>query len=118
MNTMAHQMQAPLCFGDFVRQFIGGCRSFREMRGQHFTDFLDRFDDSMVEFFFLKMRAHCLDKSLPEFFATFLMNCCVAHHGKLVRAGGNENEHGISLPRFVHVQPLEFPPRSNQWIGI
>ena len=118
MNTMAHEMQAPLRFSNLVRQFIGGCRSFREMRGQQFTDFLDRFDDSMVEFFFLKMRAHCLDNSLPEFFAAFLMNCCVAHHGKLVRAGGNENEHGISLAGFLHAKPVKFLLRRNQRIDI
>ena len=116
MNTMAHQMQAPLCFGDFVRQFIGGCRSFREMRGQQFTDFLDRFDDSMVEFFFLKMRAHCLDKSVPELFAAFFMNRVIAHHGKLMRTGHDENEHGIAFACFVHTEPMKFLLRRDKCI--
>lgn len=118
MNTMAHEMQAPLYFGDFVRQFIGGRRSFREMLGQQFTDFLDGFDDCVAEFLVLKMRTHCIDKSLPEFFAAFLMNCCVTYHGKLVRAGGNENEHGISLAGFLHAKPVKFLLRRNQRVDI
>jgi hypothetical protein len=35
-----------------------------------------------------------------------------------MRSGRNENEHGISLPRFVHARPVKFPLRRNQRIDI
>ena len=105
-----------LRFDNLIRQFIGGCRSFREMRRQQFTDFLDRFDDCVAEFLVLKMRAHGVDKSLPELPAAFLVNGLVANHGKLMRSGRDENEHSIALARFVHAESMKLFLGSNQWI--
>ena len=87
------------------------------MRSEHFTSFLDRFDDRMAEFLALKMRAHSIDKSLPELFAAFFMNRLVAYHGKLMRAGRDENEHGVAFARSVHAESIKFFLRSNHWIG-
>ena len=86
------------------------------MRSEHFTSFLDRFHDCVAEFLVLKMRAHSIDKSLPELFATFFMNRFIAHHGKLMRAGHNENEHGIAFARFVHTEPMKFLLCRDKWI--
>ena len=106
-----------LRFDNLIRQLIGRRRSFREMRSQQLTDFLDRFDDCVAEFLVLKMRAHSIDKSLPELFAAFFMNRLVAYHGKLMRAGRDENEHGVAFARSVHAESIKFFLRSNQWIG-
>ncbi len=86
------------------------------MRRQQFTDFLDRFDDCVAEFLVLKMRAHSIDKSLPELFAAFFMNRFIAHHGKLMRAGRHKNKHGIAFARFVHAEPMKFLLRRDKWI--
>jgi hypothetical protein len=87
------------------------------MRGECFAGFFNCFDECTAEFFILEMRAHGIDKSLPELPAAFFMNGLVAYHGKLMRSGRNENEHGIALARFVHAQSMKFFLRSNQWIG-
>ena len=62
------------------------------------------------------MRAHSIDKSLPELFAAFFMNRFIAHHGKLMRTGDDENEHGIAFARFVHTEPMKFLLRRDKWI--
>jgi len=61
---------------------------------------------------------HCIDNALPEFLAAFFVNRFVADDGKLMRAGCDENEHGIAFARFVHVEPLKFFLRSGQWISL
>ena len=87
------------------------------MRGECFAGFFNRFDECTAEFFILEMRAHGIDKSLPELRAAFFVNGLVAYHGKLMRSGRDENEHGIALARFVHAESMEFFLGSNQWIG-
>ncbi len=86
------------------------------MRGECFAGFFNCFDECTAEFFILEMRAHGIDKSLPELPAAFFMNGLVAYHGKLMRSGRNENEHGIALARFVHAESMKFFLGSNQWI--
>ena len=86
------------------------------MRRERFTSFLDRLDDCLAEFLVPKMRAHSIDKSLPELFAAFFMNRFIAHHGKLVRARHHENEHGIAFARFVNAEPMKFLLRRDKWI--
>ncbi len=88
------------------------------MRGQQFADLLNGFDNGMAKFLVLKMRAHHVNNSLPELFAAFLVDRFVANYGKLMRAGRDENEHGIAFARFVHSEPVKFLLRSNQRIGI
>ena len=86
------------------------------MGSEHFTSFLDRFDDCVAKFLVLKMRAHSIDKSLPELFAAFFMDRLIAHHGKLMRAGHDENEHGIAFARFVHAEPMKLLLRRHKRI--
>jgi len=86
------------------------------MRSQQLTDFLDRFDDCVAEFLVLKMRAHSIDKSLPELFAAFFMNRFISHHRELMRARSHENEHRIAFARFVNTEPMKFLPRRDKWI--
>jgi hypothetical protein len=138
MNTMTHEMQVALpgvarrfCPGkdgpavcpdrlsldDVVRQLVPSSQLLREMRGECFAGFFNRFDECTAEFLVLKMRAHGLDESLPEFLAAFLVNGLVAYHGKLMCSGRDENEHSIALARFVHAKSMKFLLRSNQWIG-
>jgi hypothetical protein len=138
MNTMTHEMQVAFpgrahrfCPGkdgpevcpyrlrlyNVVRQFVPSSRPLREMRGECFAGFFNRFDECTAEFFILEMRAHGIDKSLPELPAAFFMNGLVAYHGKLMRSGRDENEHGIALARFVHPESVKFFLRSNQWIS-
>ena len=88
------------------------------MRGQQSADLLNGFDNGMAKFLVLKMRAHHVNNSLPELFAAFLVDRFVANYGKLMRAGCNENKHGIALARFVHAESVKFFLRSSQWIGI
>ena len=87
------------------------------MRGECFASFFNRFDECTAEFFILEMPVHDIEKSLPELRAAFFVNSLVADHGKLMRSGRDENEHGIALARLVHVEPMKFLLRSNQWIG-
>jgi len=138
MNTMTHEMQVAfpgrarrscpgkdglevcsyrLSLDNVVRQVVPSSRPLREMRGECFAGFFNRFDECTAEFFILEMRAHGIDKSLPELRAAFFVNGLVAYHGKLMRSGRDENEHGIALARLVHVEPMKFLLRSNQWIG-
>ena len=138
MNTTTHKMQVAFpgkahCFcpqrigpdvcrhrlrlDNVIRQLVPAGRSLREMRSECFAGFFNRFDECTAEFFILEMRAHVIDKSLPELPAAFFMNGLVAYHGKLMRSGRDENEHGIALARFMHAKSMKFFLRSNQWIG-
>jgi len=137
MNTMTHEMQVAfpgkarrfypgrtgpevcphrLRLDNVVRQLVPSSRPLREMRGECFAGFFNRFDECAAEFFSLEMPAHDVDKSLPELPAAFFMNGLVAYHGKLMRSRCDENEHSIALARFVHAKPMKFLLRSNQWI--
>src|SRR5207237_3635953 len=101
----------------FPDQF-GRCRSLRETSGQCPACFLDRFDHGVTEFLVLKMRAHSLDKPLPESLAEFLVNCLIADHGKLACAWRYKNQHGISFRRLVHPKPVKLLLCRNQGIAI
>jgi len=107
-----------LRFHNLVPRFIRRSGFFRKIRGQQFADLLNGFDDSMAKFFVLKMRAHHIDNSLPEFLAAFLVNRFVADHGEFMRAGRDENKHGIALACLVHAEPVKFLLGSSQRIGI
>jgi len=61
------------------------------MRGYHFADLLDGFDDGMTEFLVLKMCPHSIDNALPELVAALLVNRFIADDGELVRARRDEN---------------------------
>ncbi len=74
------------------------------MRGQQFADFLNRFDQRVAEFLILKMRPHSFDNTLPKLVAAFLVDGLVPHHSKLVCTWGHENQHRVSLTRFVHTK--------------
>jgi hypothetical protein len=87
------------------------------MRGKRFAGFPDRFNECAAEFLVLKMRAHSIDKVLPELFSGLFVDRFVTDHGKLMRSGRDENEHGIALARFVHAESVKFFLRSNQWIS-
>ncbi len=134
MNTMTHEMQVAfpgkarrfypgrtgpevcphrLRLNNVIRQLVPSSRPLREMRGECFAGFFNRFDECAAEFFILEMPAHDIDKSLPELPATFFMNSLVAYHGKLMCSGRDENEHRIALTRFVHAKPMKFLLRSN-----
>ena len=102
---------------NLIRQFIRRCGSSWKMDRQQFADFANRFDQRVVEFLVLKMLPHSIDNALPELLAAFFMNGLVAYHGKLMRSGRDEDEHGIALARFVHAESMEFFLGSNQWIG-
>jgi len=86
------------------------------MGSEHFASFLDRLDDCVAEFLVLKMRAHSIDKSLPELFAAFFINRFISHHRKLMRARSHENKHRIAFARFVNTEPMKFPLRRDKWI--
>jgi hypothetical protein len=87
------------------------------MGRQQFADLVNRFDQRVVEFLVLKMLSHSIDNALPELLAAFFMNGLVAYHGKLMRSGRDEDEHGIALARFVHAESMKFFLGSNEWIG-
>ncbi len=74
---------------------------------QRFAGFLDRFDQRVIEFFILEMRAHHIDKALPELLAALFVDRFIANHGKLVRARRHENEHSVAFLRSVHAEPVE-----------
>ena len=105
-------------FEDFVAQFASSDARFRKMSGEYFSDFLDRLNDGVTEFFGPKMRAHSIDKALPEFFAALFMNGLIADHGKLMRARRDENEHGVPFARLVHSHSVESFLRGDQRISI
>ena len=99
-----------------IRQFICVGRRLRKMRGQDFADFLDRLDQRVTELLILKMRPHVFRDSLPEHVAAFLVDRFVANNGELVRARRHENQHRITLARFVHIEPMKLPLCRNERI--
>jgi len=88
------------------------------MRRQHLADFVNRFNQSVGEFFIFKMVAHSIDNTPPEFFAAFFVNRLIANYSEFVRSRRHENEHRIALPRLVHFQSMEFLLRNQQRIGL
>ena len=94
----------------------GRCRSFREMCRQRVANFMDRFDQSVAEFFVLKMFAHSFNESLPQFFATLLMDRLVSDDCEFVRARGDENQNVVALRIFVKPEPAKSFLRRNHGI--
>jgi hypothetical protein len=88
------------------------------MSGQYFSGFLDCLDDGVTEFLVLKMRAHSIDKTLPEFLTALFMNRLIADHGKLMRAWRDEDQHSVPFARLVHSHPVEPFLRGDQRISI
>jgi len=88
------------------------------MRGQHFADFVNGFRQSVAEFFILKMSTHSIHDVLPEIFATFLVNRCIADNGKFVRSRRYEDQHTIALAGLVHSQSLKLFLCNDQRIGV
>ena len=86
------------------------------MGGQRFADFLYRLDQRVTELLILKMRPHIFRDSLPEHVAAFLVDRFVANNGELVRARRHENQHRITLARFVHIEPMKLPLCRNERI--
>jgi len=80
------------------------CRSFREMRSQRVANFVDRFDQSVAEFFVPKMFAHFSNQSLPQFLATLLVDRLVPDDCELMRAGRNEDENVVMPSVFIKAQ--------------
>ncbi len=50
------------------------------MGRQQFADFVNRFDQRVVEFLVLKMLPHSIDNALPELLAAFFMENASAFH--------------------------------------
>jgi hypothetical protein len=116
---MARSAVAPkLALHNVVGQFVRRCGSSRKMRRQPFADFLNPFDERVAEFLVLKMFPHSIDNALPELLAAFFVNRFIANNSELARARRYENQHRIAFARFVHAEPVKFPLRNNQWIGI
>jgi len=88
------------------------------MRGERFAGFFDRFDQSVAEFLISEMFAHAVRQSLPQSFATFFVNGCVADDGELAGARRDENEDSVALGRFMHSEPVKFLLRGDQRIDI
>ena len=101
---------------DVIRQFICVCPCSGKMRGQQFADFLDRLDQRVTELLILKMRPHVFGDLLPEYVAAFLVDRFVANNGELVRTRRHENQHRITLARFVHIEPMKLPLCRNERI--
>ena len=87
------------------------------MRSQRVANFVDRLDQSVAEFFVPKMFAHSSNESLPQFFATLLMDRLVPDDREFVGAGRHENSNRIALLRFVHAELMKSFLRCNKWIG-
>ena len=77
------------------------------MRRQRIANFVDRLDQSVAEFFVPKMFAHSFNESLPQFFATFLMDRLVPDDCEFVRARGDENQNVVALRIFVKPEPAK-----------
>jgi hypothetical protein len=77
---------------------------------------MDCFNEGVAEMFVFKMAAHGIDKALPEVLAAFFVDGFVAHDGKLVRAGRDENKDGVAVVRFVHPELAEFLLRGSERI--
>lgn len=87
------------------------------MRGQHFADFVDRLDQRVTELLILKMASHVFCDLLPEYIAAFLVDRFVANNGELVCARRHENQHRVTLARFVHMEPMKLPLCRNKRIA-
>ena len=85
---------------------------------ERFAGFLDRFDQRVIEFFILKMRAHRIDDALPELLAALFVNRLVANHGELVRARRHEDKHSVAFLRSVHAELVESLGRGGERIAI
>jgi len=59
---------------------------------------------------------HRSNDALPELVAAFLVDRFVANNGELVRARRHENQHRITLARFVHIEPMKLPLCRNERI--
>ena len=85
---------------------------------QHDPDFLDRFYQRITELLTLKMSPHSFHNALPEFIAAFFMNCVIPNNREFVSTRRDKNEHGITLARLVHTQPMKLPLRRNKRITL
>ena len=85
---------------------------------QRFARFLDSFDQRVIEFFILEMRAHRIRQVSPELFAALFVDRFVADHGELVRARRHENKHGVAFLRSVHTELMESFGRDRKGIAI
>jgi hypothetical protein len=88
------------------------------MLRQRFAGFFDRFDQRVIEFFILKMRAHRIDQASPELFAALLVDRRVANHGEFVRSRRHEDKHGVAFLRSVHAELMESFGRGRKRIAI
>ena len=86
------------------------------MGRERLADFIDRFDQRVIEFFVLKMLAHPIDKTLPELLAAFFVDRLVADHGKLVRTRSDENQNSIAFVRFMQPEFVKFLLRGDKRI--
>ena len=85
---------------------------------QRFARFLDSFDQRVIEFLILKMRAHGIDEALPELFAALFVNRFVANHGEFVRTRRHEDQNGVSFAGSVHAELMESFGRGRERIAI
>src|ERR1039458_3096336 len=94
-------------------------RSFaltREMLRQQVARLLHAVDDARREFGFAKVAGQGVRQLPPEFIPALRMNAFIADDGKLVRAGGHENQHTVPFGRLVHAQAQEFRLRGGDRI--
>ena len=85
---------------------------------QRFAGFLDRFDQRVIEFFILKMRAHGIDDALPELLAALFVNRLIANDRELVRARRHEDQNGVSFARSMHAELMESLCRGRKRIAV
>src|ERR1039458_2746748 len=86
----------------------------REMLRQQVARLLHAVDDARREFGFAKVAGHGVRELPPEFIPALRMNAFIADDGKLVRAGGHENQHTVPFGRLVHAQAQEFRRKLNK----
>jgi hypothetical protein len=84
---------------------------------QSFASFFDHFDQRVIEFFVLKMRAHGIDQALPELFAALFVDRFVANHGELMRAWRHEDQNGVSFARSMHAELVKSLCRGGERIA-
>jgi hypothetical protein len=85
---------------------------------QRFAGFFDRFDQRVIEFFILKMRAHRIDEVLPELFAALFVNRFVTYDRELARAWRHEDQNGVSFARSMHAELVESLCRGGERIAV
>jgi len=88
----------------------------REMLRQQVARLLHAVDDARREFGFAKVAGHGVRQLPPKFIAALRMNAFIADDGKLVRAGGHENQHAVPFGRLVHAQAQEFRLRGGDGV--